>query len=98
MKEHIGAFSDTQTIMFTPDRTINASDLPTNLIIVTEEVFQVVMYASAFLQSTLIDLSDEGWWIGLHGMFRNKVIKYIPDASVDFDNFIHPRWTVQQKI
>lgn len=99
MKDYIRAFADTQTIMFTPDRTINASDLPTNLIIVTEEVFQVAMYASAFLQSTLIDLSDEGWWIGLHGMFRNKVIKYIPGVNdVDFDNFIHPRWTIQQKI
>lgn len=99
MRDYIRAFCDINTIMFTPDRNLDASELPSNMIIVTEEVFQVVMYASAFLHSTLIDLSDEGWWIGLHGMFRNKAVKYIPGTNdVDFDNFIHPRWTLQQKI
>lgn len=75
-------------------QTIFGEDYESHVSIVVGECDHVQMYLGVFCRELLIDVSQLGWWVGFHALFRGKTVYYYQGCKLFFtDQTIHPGWS-----
>jgi len=89
-----------KVLMFIPSpvgnkvlQSIFGTDYESHVSIVVGECKHVQIYLGIFCRELLIDLSQLGWWVGFHALFRGKTVYYHQeDKIVLMDHALHPGW------
>jgi hypothetical protein len=61
-------------------------------LIISGEPSYVQIYLGVFCKELLVDLSNLGWWVGFHGIYRDRTVYYTnPSDDIPLiEHYLHP--------
>jgi len=60
------------------------------ILVVVGECKHVQIYLGVFCRELLVDLTNLGWWVGFHALFRGRIVHYVTgDVSESNPLFVH---------